>query len=139
MTKELYNELMDKRVITDTKMTLDYINENKLKLEDIITVPAILAMYLGKEEIVEDNIIVDENDVIEITEVDPPTNEPIIDSVTIVETDTEETNDSDKSTEDTSIEPVVDEVETKEEVLVEETSPAVEETVVEEKPKTKKK
>jgi len=139
MTKELYNELMDKRVITDTKMTLDYINENKLKLEDIITVPAILAMYLGKEEIVEDNIVIDENDVIEITEVDPPTNKPIIDSVTIVETDTEETNDSDKSTEDTSIELVVDEVETKEEVLVEETSPIVEETVVEEKPKTKKK
>lgn len=140
MTKELYNELIDKRVITDTKMTLDYINENKLKLEDIITVPAILAMYLGKEEIVEDNIIVDENDVIEITEVDPPTNEPIIDSVTIVETDVEETNDSDKSTEDTSIEPVVDEVEAKEEVLVEEeTSPIVEKTVIEEKPKTKKK
>lgn len=138
MTKELYNELMDKRVITDTKMTLDYINENKLKLEDIITVPAILAMYLRKEEIVEDNIVVDENDVIEITEVDPPTNEPVIDSVTIVETDIEETNDSDKS-EDTSIEPVVDEVEAKEEVLVEETSPIVEKTVIEEKPKTKKK
>ena len=50
MTKELYDELMDKRVITDTKMTLEYINENKLKLEDIITVPAILATYLGKEE-----------------------------------------------------------------------------------------
>lgn len=139
MTKELYNELIDKRVITDTKMTLDYINENKLKLEDIITVPAILAMYLGKEETVEDNIVVDENDVIEITEVDPPTDEPIIDSVTIVETDTEETNDSDKSTEDTSIEPVVNEVEAKEEVLVEETSPIVEKTAIEEKPKTKKK
>lgn len=139
MTKELYNELMNKRVITDTKMTLDYINENKLKLEDIITVPAILAMYLGKEEIVEDNIVVDENDIIEITEADSPTNEPVIDSVTIVETDVEETNDSDKSIEEDSIEPVVDEVETKEEVLVEETSPIIEETVVEAKPKTKKK
>ena len=130
MTKELYNELMNKRVITDTKMTLEYINENKLKLEDIITVPAILATYLGKEEIVEDDIVVDENDVIEITEVDPPTNEPIIDSVTIVETDVEETNNSDEST---------DEVETKEEILVEEISPVIEETIVEEKPKTKKK
>lgn len=139
MTKELYNELMDKRVITDTKMTLDYINKNKLKLEDIITVPAILAMYLGKEEIVEDNIVVDENDIIEITEADSPTNEPVIDSATIVETDVEETNDSDKSIEEDSIEPVVDEVETKEEVLVEETSPIIEETVVEAKPKTKKK
>ena len=130
MTKELYNELMDKRVITDTKMTLDYINENKLKLEDIITVPAILAMYLGKEEIVEDDIVVDEKDVIEITEVDPPANEPIIDSVTIVETDVEETNNSDEST---------DEVENKDEILVEEISPVIEETIVEEKPKTKKK
>lgn len=139
MTKELYNELMNKRVITDTKMTLDYINENKLKLEDIITVPAILAMYLGKEEIVEDNIVVDENDIIEITEADSPTNEPVVDSATIVETDVEETNDSDKSIEEDSIEPVVDDVETKEEVLVEETSPIIEETVVEAKPKTKKK
>lgn len=130
MTKELYDELMDKRVITDTKMTLEYINENKLKLEDIITVPAILATYLGKEEIVEDDIVVDEKDVIEITEVDPPVNEPIIDSVTIVETDVEETNNSDEST---------DEVENKEEILVEESAPIVEETIVKEKPKTKKK
>lgn len=130
MTKELYNELMNKKVITDTKMTLEYINENKLKLEDIITVPAILATYLGKEEIVEDDIVVDENDVIEITEVDPPTNEPIIDSVTIVETDVEETNNSDEST---------DEVENKEEILVEESAPIVEEIIVKEKPKTKKK
>lgn len=130
MTKELYDELMDKRVITDTKMTLEYINENKLKLEDIITVPAILATYLGKEEIVEDDIVVDEKDVIEITEVDPPANEPIIDSVTIVETDVEETNNSDEST---------DEVENKEEILVEESAPIVEETIVERKPKTKKK
>lgn len=129
MTKELYDELMDKRVITDTKMTFDYINENKLKLEDIITVPAILAMYLGKEEIVEEDIIVDENDAMEITEVDPPIDEPII----------EETNSSDKSTEDTSIESVADEVETKEEILVEEISPAIEETIVKEKHKTKKK
>ena len=130
MTKELYDELMDKRVITDTKMTLEYINENKLKLEDIITVPAILATYLGKEEIVEDDIVVDEKDVIEITEVDPPVNEPIIDSVTIVETDVEEINNSDEST---------DEVENKEEILVEESAPIVEETIVKEKPKTKKK
>ena len=114
MTKELYNELMNKRVITDTKMTLDYINENKLKLEDIITVPAILAMYLGKEEIVEDDIVVDE-----------------IDEMKNDETDTEETNNSD--------EPVTDEVESKEEILVEESAPIVEETIVKEKPKTKKK
>lgn len=131
MTKELYNELMDKRVITDTKMTLDYINENKLKLEDIITVPAILAMYLGKEEIVEDDIVVDENDAL--------TDGFITDSGAIVETDVEETNNSDKSTEDTSIESGTDEVENKDEILVEEISPVIEETIVEEKPKTKKK
>lgn len=131
MTKELYNELMDKRVITDTKMTLDYINKNKLKLEDIITVPAILAMYLGKEEIVEDDIVVDENDAL--------TDESITDSGAIVETDVEETNNSDKSIEDTSIESGADEVENNDEILVEEISPAIVETDVEEKPKTKKK
>ena len=131
MTKELYNELMDKRVITDTKMTLDYINENKLKLEDIITVPAILAMYLGKEEIVEDDIVVDENDAL--------IDEFITDSGAIAETDVEETNNSDKSIEDASIESGTDEVENKDEILVEEISPVIEETIVEEKPKTKKK
>ena len=131
MTKELYNELMDKRVITDTKMTLDYINENKLKLEDIITIPAILATYLGKEEIIEDDIVVDENDAL--------TDEPITDSGAIVETDVEETNNSDKSIEDTSIESGADEVENNDEILVEEISPAIAEAIVEEKPKTKKK
>ena len=131
MTKELYNELMDKRVITDTKMTLDYINKNKLKLEDIITVPAILAMYLGKEEIVEDDIVVDESDVL--------TDKSITDSGVISETDVEETNNLDKSIEDTSIESGADEVENNDEILVEEISPAIVETNVEEKPKTKKK
>lgn len=127
MTKELYDELMDKRVITDTKMTFDYINENKLKLEDIITVPAILSMYLGKEEIVEEDIIVDENIV---DENDTSTDESITDSEVIEETDVEETNNSDELT---------DEVETKEEILVEEISPVIEETIVKEKHKTKKK
>ena len=131
MTTELYNELMDKRVITDTKMTLDYINKNKLKLEDIITVPAILAMYLGKEEIVEDDIVVDESDVL--------TDKSITDSGVIAETDVEETNNLDKSIEDTSIESGADEVENNDEILVEEISPAIVETNVEEKPKTKKK
>ena len=131
MTKELYNELMDKRVITDTKMTLDYINKNKLKLEDIITVPAILAMYLGKEEIVEDDIVVDENDAL--------TDESITDSGAIAETDVEETNNSDKLIEDTSIESDADEIENNDEILVEEISPAIVETDVEENPKTKKK
>lgn len=60
MTKELYNELVKKGLITDTKMTLEYINSHKLELKDIITVPAILATYLKKEvtncEIVEDNV-----------------------------------------------------------------------------------
>ena len=35
MTKELYNELLDKRLITDNAITLDYINEHKLELKDI--------------------------------------------------------------------------------------------------------
>lgn len=91
MTQEVYNELVNKRIITNTKMTLKYINEHKLELKDIITVPAILAMYLGKEEIVGDNIVVDENDIIEINEVNPPTDETIVDSVIIVSNDNDET------------------------------------------------
>lgn len=110
MTKELYNELVKKGLITDTKMTLEYINAHKLELKDIITVPAILATYLKKEEtnceIVEDNV---EGTVVE----------EIVEEVK--ETVVEET-----------VETVVETVEEVKEEIV------VDEPVKEEKPKAKK-
>ena len=110
MTKELYNELVKKGLITDTKMTLEYINAHKLELKDIITVPAILATYLKKEEV---NCEIVENNVVE-TVIEP-----------VVETVVEET-----------VEPVVETVvETVEEVKEE---IVVDEPVKEEKPKAKK-
>lgn len=138
MTQEVYNELVNKRIITNTKMTLKYINEHKLELKDIITVPAILAMYLGKEEIVEDNIVVDENDIIEINEVNPPTDETIVDSVIIVSNDNDETLEVEHS--EISDENIVDMQNSTENDnnLIEE-STHVEKVSVKEKSKTKKK
>lgn len=86
MTKELYNELVKKGLITDTKMTLEYINSHKLELKDIITVPAILATYLKKEvtncEIVEDNV---EETVVEET-VETAVEETVVEETVVEET-----------------------------------------------------
>lgn len=118
MTKELYNELVKKGLITDTKMTLEYINAHKLELKDIITVPAILATYLKKEEanceIVEDNV---EETVVEET-VETVDEETVVEPVEEV-----------KETVETVVEETVEEV--KEEIVVDEPEK-------EEKPKTKK-
>ena len=93
MTKELYNELLDKRLITDNAITLDYINEHKLELKDIITVPACLDEYLkgyvAPEITVEEVVVVNEKDIIEVTEVDEtPELEPVVDTVVIEEEET---------------------------------------------------
>lgn len=50
MTKELYNELRSKGLITKPHMTFDYINKHKVELKDIITVPAQLEKYLNNAE-----------------------------------------------------------------------------------------
>ena len=53
MDKKLYDELVNRNIITDTFMTLDKINERGIKLEDIITQPEmykIFSKYVSNEE-----------------------------------------------------------------------------------------
>ena len=71
MTKELYNELLNKKLITDPKMTLDYINKYKIELKDIITIPAVLADILNEynTELESEEIVVDDASTVE-TEVE---------------------------------------------------------------------
>jgi hypothetical protein len=57
MTKELYNELRSKGLITKPYMTLDYINKHKVELKDIITVPAQLEKYLNNAETVVEPVV----------------------------------------------------------------------------------
>lgn len=108
MTKELYNELRSKGLITKPYMTLDYINKHKVELKDIITVPAQLEKYLNNAEPVVETV----------EEVKETVIEPVVETVEEVK--------------ETVIEPVVETAEeVKEEIVVDEPE-------VEEKPKTKK-
>ena len=53
MDKKLYDELVNRNIITDTFMTLEKINERGIKLEDIITQPEmykIFSKYVSNEE-----------------------------------------------------------------------------------------
>ena len=53
MDKKLYDELVNRNIITDTFMTLEKINERGIKLEDIVTQPEmykIFSKYVSKEE-----------------------------------------------------------------------------------------
>lgn len=118
MTREFYNELLHKRLITDNKMTFEYIQEHNLPLCEVIKVPAALQEALKECEAVtvEDTPtieptptitntveIIEESTIVSIEEVDEsevPTDAPILDSVEIVET---------TPVEETSAEIVVDE------------------------------
>lgn len=56
MDKKLYDELVNRNIITDTFMTLEKINERGMKLEDIITQPEmykIFSKYVSNEEVEE--------------------------------------------------------------------------------------
>jgi hypothetical protein len=56
MDKKLYDELVNRNIITDTFMTLEKINERGIKLENIITQPEmykIFSKYVSNEEVVE--------------------------------------------------------------------------------------
>lgn len=56
MDKKLYDELVNRNIITDTFMTLEKINEKGIKLEDIITQPEmykIFSKYVSNEEVAE--------------------------------------------------------------------------------------
>ena len=53
MDKKLYDELVNRNIITDTFMTLEKINERGIKLEDIVTQPEmykIFSKYVSNEE-----------------------------------------------------------------------------------------
>ena len=57
MDKKLYDELVNRNIITDTFMTLDKINERGIKLEDIVTQPEmykIFSKYVSNEEVDEE-------------------------------------------------------------------------------------
>ena len=57
MDKKLYDELVNRNIITDTFMTLEKINERGIKLEDIITQPEmykIFSKYVLNEEVNEE-------------------------------------------------------------------------------------
>ena len=75
MDKKLYDELVNRNIITDTFMTLEKINERGIKLEDIITQPEmykIFSKYVSNEEANEE------------TQPTQPTN-PVVDPDKIVE------------------------------------------------------
>ena len=123
MTKEFYNELLDKRLITDTKMSFEYIQENNIPLCEIITIPAVLQEILKNYEQVdmkEDTIdspisVINETSDLENTPVVEPVVEPTVEPVV-----------------EPAVEPVVEPVvEAKEEIVVDEPEE-------EEKPKNKK-
>ena len=57
MDKKLYDELVNRNIITDTFMTLEKINERGIKLEDIVTQPEmykIFSKYVSNEEVDEE-------------------------------------------------------------------------------------
>ena len=75
MDKKLYDELVNRNIITDTFMTLEKINERGIKLEDIVTQPEmykIFSKYVSNEEANEE------------TQPIQPTN-PVVDPDKIVE------------------------------------------------------
>ena len=77
MTRELFNELVEMKLITDTQMSFDYINKHNLTLKDIITIPAILEMLTEKpveETTVEETV----ETVVEETVVEEETKEEIV-------------------------------------------------------------
>lgn len=120
MTKELYNELVKKGLITNTSMTFDYINEYNLTVEDIITIPAVLETLI--------------NDAVEVTNED-------LTEIDDVETFDETTETVEEApVEDAVVEEIVEvttECDTVEEIVVEEVP--TEDAVVEEVKSTKSK
>lgn len=103
MTRELFNKLVEMKLITDTQMSFDYINKYNLTLKDIITIPAILEMLTEKP--------VEETTVEETVET--VIEETVVEETVVEETVVEET-----------VETVVDETvveEAKEEIVVDET------------------
>lgn len=84
MEKALYNELVDKKFITDVTMTLEDINAKGAKLEDILTQPAAYEYY---------SKLVDGDATPEETSVEEPVVEPTMTEPVIEEPDVEPADD----------------------------------------------
>ena len=90
MDKKLYNELVNRNIITDTFMTLEKINVRGIKLEDIVTQPEmdkIVSKYVSNEEANEE------------TQPTQPTN-PVDDQDKVVEDQDKIVDDQDKVVDD---------------------------------------
>ena len=90
MDKKLYDELVNRNIITDTFMTLEKINERGIKLEDIVTQPEmykIFSKYVSNEEVDEE------------TQPTQPTN-PVEDPDKVVEDPDKVVDDQDKVVDD---------------------------------------
>ena len=90
MDKKLYDELVNRNIITDTFMTLEKINERGIKLEDIVTQPEmykIFSKYVSNEEVNEE------------TQPTQPTN-PVEDPDKVVEDPDKVVEDPDKVVDD---------------------------------------
>ena len=96
MDKKLYDELVNRNIITDTFMTLEKINERGIKLEDIVTQPEmykIFSKYVSNEEVDEE------------TQPTQPTN-PVEDPDKVVEDPDKVVDDPEK---DVEVEPIKEE------------------------------
>ena len=120
MDKKLYDELVNRNIITDTFMTLEKINERGIKLEDIVTQPEmykIFSKYVSNEEANEE------------TQPTQPTN-PVDDPDKVVEDPDKVVDDQDKIVEgpekDVEVEPGT---ETEVEPIKEEEGIVVDDTV----------
>ena len=104
MDKKLYDELVNRNIITDTFMTLEKINERGIKLEDIVTQPEmykIFSKYVSNEEANEE------------TQPTQPTN-PVVDPDKVVDDPDKVVDDPEKDVEvepgtETEVEPIKEE------------------------------
>ena len=81
MTRELFNKLVEMKLITDTQMSFDYINKYNLTLKDIITIPAILEMLTEKPVVEETMVEETVETVVEETVVDETVVEETVETV----------------------------------------------------------
>ena len=120
MDKKLYDELVNRNIITDTFMTLEKINERGIKLEDIVTQPEmykIFSKYVSNEEVDEE------------TQPTQPTN-PVEDPDKVVEDPDKVVDDQDKVVDDPEKDVEVEHgTETEVELIKEEEGIVVDDTV----------
>ena len=111
MDKKLYDELVNRNIITDTFMTLEKINERGIKLEDIVTQPEmykIFSKYVSNEEANEE------------TQPIQPTN-PVDDQDKIVDDQDKIVDDPDKVVDDPEKDVEVEPIKEEEGIVVDDT------------------